>query len=34
MNVVYLVSTGKNKNNIEYLDKELDYKFLSLLRIK
>ena len=30
MNVVYLVSTGKNKNNIEYLDKELDYKFLSL----
>ena len=30
MNVVYLVSTGNNKNNINYLDNNLDYKFLSL----
>ena len=30
MNVVYLISTGKNKNNIEYLDNNLNYKFLSL----
>ncbi len=30
MNVVYLVSTGNNKNNIEYINKNLDYKFLSI----
>ena len=34
MNVVYLISTGNNKNNIEYLHKNLDYKFLSLTNHK
>ena len=30
MNVVYLISTGNNKNNITYLSENLDYNFLSL----